>query len=334
MKSYARTSPLRLHTPGHKGELCNLDITELTDGSFPLPQIAAAERDIAKAFGTEHARMLECGSSQGIKAAIMYANRSAVIDCNSHRAVYDGFKLSGKSVVAAGVKNRITPLTVDEIESALTPEIGAVVITSPTYFGYCADVEAIGAFCKQRGLMFIIDGAHGAHFGASTLLPQTFAEHCDICNVSAHKTLNALTQGAILLDNLDAAGHGELEEKVRLLGTTSPSYLIYASIESAVKTAREKESENAYAELFGAVNDIKTRLPFLHNDDFTRLVFDCEKANVTPDKLNAALCAAGCYAELVSDKYIVFLLTASDTSQTVEQLERAIDDALRKINNG
>ncbi|MCH5162799.1 MAG: hypothetical protein J1G38_04845 [Clostridiales bacterium] len=321
LTEYAAGDNLRLHTPGHKGKLCDIDITEL-DGVFPDAQIEAAERDIAAAYNAKHARLLACGSSQGVKAAVYFAAANGIADVNSHRSVFDGFKLSGKTVKTVGRRGDVRPITVKDIDGALTPDIGCVVVTSPTYYGFVADVDGIADYCKRKGLLFIVDGAHGAHFGFSPLLPKAFADKCDICNVSAHKTLKAFTQGAILLDNLSERKSDKLFEAVKIMGTTSPSYPLYASIEDAVIAARS--DEKAYAALYGPIGELRGRFPFLKNDDFTRLVLDCERAGVSPKELNATLVGKGVYSELVTDKYIVFLFTAADSAENVQRLYAAL----------
>lgn len=335
LRAAAERDKLRLHTPGHKGGLCDVDLTELTDGSFPSDAVAEAERRAAKAYGVKHMRFLCGGSSQGVKAAVMYAGGAVLADVNSHRSVFDGARLARARCYTAGEKGSVYPLTLAEIKAALDgaarADIRAVVVTSPTYYGYCADVVGIADYCKKRGLPFAVDGAHGAHFGFSNRLPQSVAPHCDICNLSAHKTLSALTQSALLADNLDDEKSGVLGELVDVLGTTSPSYLLYASIDGAVRRAASNETAAAYAALFDATEELKREFPFLHNDDFTRLVLDCAALGVSAHGLNGALCARGVYPELVDEKRIVFILTADDPPSAVAELAAALRRAISEL---
>ena len=312
----------RFHTPGHKGELLRLDITEMSDGSFPDRFADDAEKRIAAFYGTRHARMLCCGSSQGVKAAIFWAACDGIAAVHSHRAVFDGFWLAGMACSAIGTRG-VMPLTLDQIKRALKPSDGAVVVTSPTYYGYCADIDGIRGFCRSRGLKFLVDGAHGAHFGSSPLLPPSFADKCDVCNVSAHKTLCALTQSAILLDNLDGADAERLREATDVMGTTSPSYPLYASIDGAVE--KQASAHARYAELYEPTAALRAEFPFLKNDDFTRLVLDCEALGADAEKLNGALCRRGVFSEMTDGRRIVFILTAQDDKTAVS----ALTDALR-----
>lgn len=330
LKSAAERDKLRLHTPGHKGTISELDLTELSDGSFPADFVENAERRAATVYGARHAHYLCGGSSQGVKAAVFYSGANAVVDINSHRSVFDGFRLSDKHYVTAGVCG-VRPLTVKDIDKALTSDTGSVVVTTPTYYGYCADLDGIADYCKKRGLLFIADSAHGAHFGFSDRLPKSAARKADICNVSTHKTLSALTQTALLFDNLSDDNSSTLRESVAVMGSTSPSYLLYASIDGAVTKIASDASAAAYERLFGAVEQLKAELPFLHNDDFTRLVLDCTRLEVSPSKLNNALSTRGVYSELVTDKYIVFILTAEDAPSDVMSLNRALHSVIGEI---
>lgn len=330
LKAAAARDRLRLHTPGHKGSINELDLTELTDDSFPSDALADAERRAASAYGAAHARFLCGGSSQGVKAAIFFAGANAIIDVNSHRSVFDGFKLSGKKFVAAGERG-IYPLTVKQIECALTSDIGAIVVTSPTYYGFCADVDGIGDFCKRHGLLFIADSAHGAHFGFSDKLPESVAKKCDICNVSVHKTLCSLTQTAVLLDNLTTEKSAVLSEAADIMGTTSPSYLLYAAIDDGIERATGAQTAAAYAGLYEQVIDIKRAFPFLKNDDFTRLVLDCNALGVEASRLNRLLAARGVYSERTDEKHIIFILTAYDAPDAVRRLEIALADSIAEI---
>lgn len=331
LRKAAEGDRLRLHTPGHKGTVFELDLTELSDGSFPAEYVREAEKRAADIYGAQHAHYLCCGSSQGVKASIFYSGANAVVDINSHRSVFDGFALSGKQCITAGERGSVRPLTVKQIEGALTKDTQAVVVTTPTYFGFCADIGGIADYCKKRGLLFIADSAHGAHFGFSDRLPKSVAPVADICNVSTHKTLSALTQSALLLDNLTDRDSTRLRDSVDVMGSTSPSYLLYAAMDGAVTHAADKSTAAAYERLYGAVTDIKTEFPFLHNDDFTRLVLDCAKLEVSPKRLNGALSSRGVYSELVTDKYIVFILTAEDAPKQVVLLSEALHGGIEEI---
>lgn len=320
MREYASRQTLRLHTPGHKGKSDELDITELSDGTFPAQAIAQAEEKISEVYGAKHAHLLCGGSSQGVKASVYFAGSDGIADINSHRSVLDGFKLAGKNCKSVG-KRGMRPITACDISGALDDKIKTVVVTSPTYYGFCADIGEIRALCDKYGLTLIVDGAHGAHFGFGEHLPKSFAHIPDICNVSAHKTLCSLTQSAIAFDNLSDEDSARYKATLDLFGTTSPSYLLLSSIEDGVTRATESASD--YARLYNAIHDLKKRYPFVDNDDFTRLVLDCADMGGGAET-NKALANLGVMSEMHDDRYIVFIVTAEDSEADIVRLDKAL----------
>ncbi|MDI9216330.1 Orn/Lys/Arg family decarboxylase, partial [Clostridium tertium] len=125
------------------------------------------------------------------------------------------------------------PPSEKEINEALNKASNpkGIIITSPNYFGVSYDIENKINELKEKGIKVIIDSAHGAHFGISKELPKSLAKLGDYVVLSAHKTLPSLTQGAYLLVN-------DNEEKnidfyIKAFMTTSPSYLIMASLDYA-----------------------------------------------------------------------------------------------------
>ena len=53
-------------------------------------------------------------------------------------------------------------------------------------------------------------------------------------------------------------------------------------------------------------------------------MLDCTRLDVSAKKLNKSLCNIGVYSELVTEKYIVFILTAADTPDSVFAIKRAL----------
>lgn len=80
-----------------------------------------------------------------------------------------------------------------------TPDIRAVVITSPTYDGVVSDIKNIADTVHAYGIPLIVDEAHGAHFGFSPEFPENATRlGADAVIMSVHKTLPAFTQTALL----------------------------------------------------------------------------------------------------------------------------------------
>lgn len=251
-----------MHVPGHKQGrgsdtiaanliaqyLYNMDLTEipgLDDLQKPSGCIAKTEEGAARLFGADRSFLLVNGSTVGVEAAIMATCRPGskiAIPAAVHRSVIAGLALSGAEPVFIDtpVSHRYliplgaTPADVDRCLAAGTG-ISAVLVTNPSYYGVCQDLEAIARICHQRGAVLIVDEAHGSHLSFSSSLPAAGLESgADIVIQSTHKTLGAMTQAALL----HVKGHRVDRERIasclRMLQTSSPSYVLMASLDSVI----------------------------------------------------------------------------------------------------
>lgn len=126
----------------------------------------------------------------------------------------------------------------------------AIVITSPTYEGVVKDVRAWAAFAHAHNATLIVDEAHGAHLGFHPYFPES-AVRCgaDVVVQSTHKTLPAMTQTALLHNVSGRVSSRRLHFFMDIYETSSPSYVLMASITSALRMVREQGGElfEAYA---------------------------------------------------------------------------------------
>ncbi len=324
IKEYIGSARMRFHTPGHKGELDSRDITEIDD-SFPYDAITKAESETAKLLGSKYCRFLTGGSSIGIKAAVLAANGDILVAGNSHRALFEAARLSKVNVftIENEMKNDLPmPLTPLQVEEGLKrhPSVKAVYVTSPDYYGQCAQAE-IAEVTKGKAFLFC-DAAHGAHFPFRTdLFKRSFSTFADAANLSAHKTLPAYTQTAYLAVNNDEL-IGRIDHALALLGTTSPSYILLGGLEYAAQFT--KENAFKYDELKKSVDKFKESVPTLDNDDFTRLVVDAKKLSLRGEELYFGLKKRGIVAEKYDDRYVIFIITICDSPQMIDKLKEEI----------
>lgn len=257
VKNYAGENIIPFHMPGHKmgkgfpdefiKNLAKFDITELpnTDNlHFPEGVIKEAQILAAKAFEAEKTFFLVNGSSCGIHASIMSVCRPGdriLVTRDCHRSVIGGMMLAGADPVYINTEfdnffGIPTILDPEKLEKALEddPDVAAVLVTRPNYYGICSDIRQIAEITHSYGKILIVDEAHGAHLKFNkTLPPSAVQAGADICIQSAHKTLPALTQGAYLHVKSSMVDIERLEFNLRLLQTTSPSYIIMASLDIA-----------------------------------------------------------------------------------------------------
>ena len=324
IKEYLALAKDRWHTPGHKGVLCDRDITEIDD-SFPGDAIAEAEQNTAKLLGSKYCRFLTGGSSIGIKAAVLAAGGDILVASNSHRALFEAAKLSKVNAftVECDIKDDLPmPLTASQVEMGLKehPSVKAVYITSPDYYGYCASAE-IAEVTRGKAYLFC-DGAHGAHFPfRPDLFPRSFSTFADAVNLSAHKTLPAYTQSAYLAINNEELV-GRIDEALKLLGTTSPSYVMLSALEYAAQYTNENAFR--YDELKLSVDELGKSAPIMTNDDFTRIVVDAKKLGISGPELYFRLKSRGIVAEKYDYRYVVFILTLLDTPQKIDRLKEEL----------
>jgi arginine/lysine/ornithine decarboxylase len=300
------------------------------DGATPFPgeAVEAAQRETAALYGARHLRYSTGGASLCVKAAMLCMPGDVLAAENSHRSVFDGARLAG--IRAVLIKNRTRaglplPLSADDLSAAYQRaggRIKGVALTSPDYYGQCADVMPIVEFCQKNKLILLADSAHGAHFFADpTLFPRCLAPYADFTALSAHKTLRAYTQTAYLACNNDGLLK-KLDQGLALLGTTSPSYPMLAQLSAAALW--ERENAGGYRALKAAADALKRAVKTLPNDDPMRLVVDAAAYGMTGRALYDRLVEGGLGPEKYDGRYCVCIVTLSDTPENIGALQGAL----------
>lgn len=331
-----------------KDSLGDLDITEVdTLDNLHNPEgiIKEAQELLAKTYKVKKAYFLVNGSSGGNLAAIFSAfneGDEVLVERNCHKSIYNGLILRKLKVVYIdpvidkdlGI---FLPPREEEIVKALNKAKSpkGIILTSPNYFGISSDIEEVIKKLKDRGLKVIIDSAHGAHFGFNESLPKSMATLGDYVVVSAHKTLPSLTQGAYLLVN---DNDSNIEFYLRAFMTTSPSYLIMASLDYARyyldNYAREDyknliEVAENYREKINSLNKVyivsEKELKSSYTIDKSRYLM-IVKDGFSGHKLLDYLREKNIQAEMSFSKGVVLILSPSNTIEDFEKIYLAIDE--------
>ena len=256
-RDYAAKNALRLHMPGHKGlgqlGVEALDLTEIA-GADSLYEaagiIAKSEENASKLFGCPTFYSCE-GASLAVRAMAALATgqgRSRVIAAarNVHKSFVYAAALLGLEVLwleGAGESHlscRLEPAQVARALDAAPKKPAALYVTSPDYLGHMADLAALSKVCHDRGMLLLVDNAHGAYlkFLPKSLHPMDLG--ADLCCDSAHKTLPVLTGGAYLhIASKHEDFLPEAKGAMALFGSTSPSYLILESLDLANRALAE-----------------------------------------------------------------------------------------------
>lgn len=245
------------HMPGHKRNLestpfkgaFRCDITEIDDFDN-LHDASGLIKDCQdranKLYRADETFFLVNGSTCGVLAAVSAVagqDDSVLAARGSHKAFYHAVYLRKAKVKYLPYKidkslNIPEPYTAKEIEAAITDDTKAVFITSPTYEGKCSDIRAIADVCHEAGLPLIVDAAHGAHFGfgdSSRIPENAVSQGADIVIHSVHKTLGSMTQTALLHVQGNLIDRDKLKRFLRIYQSSSPSYVLMASIDLCMK---------------------------------------------------------------------------------------------------
>jgi len=279
---YGNKKNIRFHMPSHFIDDGNLflsskfDLTEiegLDNLLCPTGVIQEAQALLAKTYKSAATFMLTGGASEGILIAMYLASKRSkkvIIESTAHVSVYNAIKLFNLEPII--IKTKYTScglpsmINRQDLLMALENNAGAnVLITSPNYFGRVFDGN--GLKDRVKGLL-IADGAHGAHFPYSKRFVNAGYEWADLTVCGMHKTLPCYT-GAAIINVKDEALVKDVDEARKLFQSTSPSYIVMASIDYA-RAYMEEHGEELYESLYKAVAPIVRR----GTDDFTRVIID------------------------------------------------------------
>lgn len=332
LKKYAKKHTVRLHMPSHKGRLNflpqaeKLDVTELgfnDNLDKPCSVIKEAQDSFAQLFESKNAIFLTNGASQGVFALLAACEGKILAQKNCHISVIRGAKLFNKQLVFVDKPNA------SSVEEALNCDnkIKTVLLEYPNYFGINCDLSEIYKVTKEHNVLLLVDSAHGAHFGLSEYLPPHAAKICDACVVSTHKTLGSLTQTAVILtDNSFLAK--KLKNNVNLVSSTSPSYVLLASIDYA-RSFAAKYAEKKLNRLYFDVNNFKkqisdTKIKVVKNDDFTKLVLDFSGSGISGKTIYSLLAKLNIFAELYDGYRVLFYLSMFTVKKDLNRLKNAL----------
>lgn len=147
-----------------------------------------------------------------------------------------------------------------EAAFAADPLVRAVLVTRPDYFGRAVPLAPYAEACGRHDRLLLVDEAHGAHLGLNSRLPASaLSQGADATVQSTHKLLSGLTQASMLHLRGDRLDPGRVRKMLRLLQTTSPSYLLMASLDAA-RRHRETRGAIAWQEAIALIDEARDRL--------------------------------------------------------------------------
>lgn len=370
LEEYVTQKRISMHIPGHKGRkysesdgitfleaVMKCDITEIKGmDDFHAPEgiIAEAQQLAAQLYGADQTFFLVNGTTSGIMAAVAATsgeNENIIVADNSHSSVSRGLVLSGASPIYINPhfddKNCIfTGLQVEHLEELFLKNysIKAVILTHPSYYGTYSDLDAICRCAHANGAVVIVDEAHGAQleFCDFSKIPTALSCGADISIQSTHKMLGSMTQSSMLHVQGNLVDREKLFYFISLLTSTSPSYILMASLD-AVRKEMAVNGKKKWAEIYDMTADAADRISKFEGMSCLRNFNDNGKLKTVEGSrliLNASGCgmsgielAAELYSnhnidiEFSDDIYAVALSGAGSVKADFE----ALVEALREI---
>ncbi|MFF5707322.1 aminotransferase class I/II-fold pyridoxal phosphate-dependent enzyme [Streptomyces sp. NPDC012794] len=242
----------------------------LDDRTASQGVIEEAEALMADAVGADHAFFSTCGSSLSVKSAMLSVagpHEKLLIGRDAHKSVVSGLVLSGIRPVWVdpqwdAERHLAHPPSAEAFEAAFTehPDARGALVTTPTPYGTCSDLAAIADVCHRRGKPLIVDEAWGAHLPFHPDLP-TWAMDAgaDVCVTSVHKMGSGLEQSSVFHLQGDLVRPEVLRSREDLLGTTSPSVLVYAALDGWRRQMAE-QGKALYGEALALCDGIRDRI--------------------------------------------------------------------------
>ena len=328
--------------PGHKGELgYERDVTEISgaDSLYSASGIIReSERLTGELFGAETYFSAE-GSSLSIRAmlylASLYAKASGrknkiLVQRNAHRSFFSAAALIDFEVEFFGFGDNYlsSDASAEELATLLDSldELpAAVYLTSPDYLGKMQDIRAISEVCRERGILTLVDNAHGAYLAFLEKSLHPIALGADMCADSAHKTLPALTGAAYLHISRNAPRllSESAKAAMALFGSTSPSYIILESLDR-LNEILCKGFKDKLASAARLVSDTKSRLLEVGYETIDgepmKITLNAKKYGYTGTELGKILEENNIFPEFYDADYLVLMPSALTEAKALDRL--------------
>ena len=339
--------------PGHKGiggEAERHDLTEVSgaDSLYEASGIIKESEDNASALFGSYTLYSTEGSSLAIRAMLylamlerraegrptvlaarnahkVFVSAAALLDFDVEWLTGDGSSYLSVNPSATEVAQKLDTMDAKPI---------AVYLTSPDYLGNTSDIEGIAEVCHKRGVLLLVDNAHGAYLAFTTPSRHPIALGADMCADSAHKTLPCLTGAAYLhiADTVSESVRARAKSALALFGSTSPSYLILASLDKA-----NSYIDGGYREKLASftkkLDELKAKLRAhgyeVVGDEPMKLTVKPKSYGYTGYELADILTAERIVPEFADPDYLVLMPTPEISDNELEKLENVLT-SLRK----
>ncbi len=337
VSKYSKQNIVRAHMPGHKGKgvlgVEKYDITEVfgADDLYSADGIIkVSQENISKLFNTAKTLYSTEGSSLSIRAMLslvkMYAednglNAKIVAARNVHKTFVTAAGILGLDIdfIYSGSNLFDSVLTADAFNQYLSSKEKptALYVTSPDYLGNITDIKSLATICKMNDILLLVDNAHGAYLNFLEKNIHPIALGADICCDSAHKTLPVITGGGYLHISKKAPKFikDNAMNAMSLFASTSPSYLILASLDAANKYLETYKAK--LSNFIKSVDLVKFKLKengyVLIGDEPLKITVNAKIYGYKGTELAEIFSKSGIMVEFYDDDYLCLMLTPSNS---------------------
>lgn len=352
LDEFVGKSPTRLHMPGHKGRHgYERDVTEVSgaDSLYHASGIIRdSEKNAGELFSADTFYSAE-GSSLSIRAMLyltsLYAkqtgkNNKILAARNVHTSFISAAALLDIEVEFFGYSEdylsaQISPEELAVMLDGLDERPVAVYLTSPDYLGRMQDIRGISRVCHERGILTIVDNAHGAYLAFLEENLHPIALGADMCADSAHKTLPALTGAAYL--HVSKTADSLLSENAKaalsLFGSTSPSYLILESLDR-LNGIIDGGLRGELSRVVSLVSKAKLNLSDMGytaiSGEPMKITIDAREYGYSGQALGETLEKNNIYPEFYDNDYLVLMLSSESTEEDLGRLCAVLSDIPKK----
>lgn len=365
LESYKEQHFVPFHTPGHKigveapqllkdwmGPALPYDLGvmyALDDLHEPEGVLKEAQDLTAELYGADHCWFSINGTTALIEAMIMGTvgpDEAIIIPREAHRSVISGLVLSGAKPVYMDCQfdeRWGIPLGVSVEDAIKTmdahPEAKAILLVYPNYYGVGVDIVKIVKEAHKRGMLVLVDEAHGPHLQFSENLPvEAIAAGADLVAQSTHKSVGSLTQTSWLLGQGDKINQRRITQMHQMLQSTSPNYIFLASLDMArhqlategnALISRTVELSLYLRHELNKISGITT-MEYIDiqervvNYDCTKVLIDAKVLGLTGIEFERMLREYRIEVELVQAHHVLVLITIGDTKESVTSLIQAV----------
>lgn len=266
------------HTPGHKmgaglepewlrsGFTVGMDLTEISALDW-AGTLAKAQTLAAKFFQADHSFFLVQGASQGIIGALAGAftpGDKILVSRNCHLSVIKGIIIAGLNPVF--IETEFLPdwgipggIKWSDLQTKIKkhPDSKGLLITNPTYQGIADRIRNYRELINDR--ILIVDEAHGGHLEWSEITGYNAYEDADLWVHGAHKIMGSFTQTGMLHLKGARIEPERIRQGIDLIATTSPSFILLASLDSNRRFLAQK-GRRLFLERLPRLLEVRSRI--------------------------------------------------------------------------